>query len=122
MLEADEQRLLRRRGAGWSDGDVPLLDEAHALAGTPPRAFDHVIVDEAQDLTPMQLRMIARRARGGALTILGDVAQGTGAVTYDSWEEVLPHLPRAARPPSRSSGTPTACRARSWSSPCRCWT
>ena len=91
---ADEQRLLRRRGAGWSDGDVPLLDEAHALAGTPPRTFDHVIVDEAQDLTPMQLRMIARRARGGALTILGDVAQGTGAVTYESWDEILPHLPR----------------------------
>ena len=29
----DEQRLLRRRGPGWSDGDVPLLDEAHALVG-----------------------------------------------------------------------------------------
>src|SRR5918994_2033625 len=44
----------------------------------------------------MQLRMIARRARGGALTILGDIAQGTGAVTYESWEEILPHLPRGA--------------------------
>jgi DNA helicase IV len=53
-----------------------------------------VIVDEAQDLTPMQLRMIARRARDGALTILGDVAQATGAVRYGGWEEVLPHLPR----------------------------
>ena len=94
VLSDDEQRLLRRRGAGWSDGDIPLLDEAHALAGTPPRTYDHVIVDEAQDLTPMQLRMIARRARGGALTILGDVAQGTGAVTYESWDEILPHLPR----------------------------
>src|SRR5829696_279220 len=96
VLSPDEQRLLRRRGAGWSDGDIPLLDEAHALAGTPPRTYDHVIVDEAQDLTPMQLRMIARRARGGALTILGDVAQGTGAVTYESWDEILPHLPRGS--------------------------
>jgi DNA helicase IV len=52
-----------------------------------------VIVDEAQDLTPMQLRMIARRARDGALTILGDVAQGTGPVAYSRWEDVLPHLP-----------------------------
>src|SRR5215213_6973358 len=93
ILSAEEQRLLRRRAAGWSDGDIPLLDEADALAGTPPRTYDHVIVDEAQDLTPMQLRMIARRARGGALTILGDVAQGTGAVTYESWDELLPHLP-----------------------------
>jgi DNA helicase IV len=52
-----------------------------------------VIVDEAQDLTPMQLRAIARRARDGSLTILGDVAQGTGAVPYASWNDVLPHLP-----------------------------
>jgi DNA helicase IV len=92
ILDEDEQKLLRRRGAGWSDADVPLLDEAHALVGSPARTYDHVIVDEAQDLTPMQLRMISRRARGGALTILGDVAQGTGAVTYESWDEVLPHL------------------------------
>jgi DNA helicase IV len=42
----------------------------------------------------MQLRMVARRAREGALTILGDVAQGTGAVRYADWDEVLPHLPR----------------------------
>jgi DNA helicase IV len=93
ILDDAEQRLLRRRGAGWSDADVPLLDEAHALVGEPPRTYDHVIVDEAQDLTPMQLRMIARRAREGKLTILGDVAQGTGAVVYESWDEVLPYLP-----------------------------
>jgi hypothetical protein len=96
ILDAPEQRLLRRRGAGWSDADVALLDEAHALVGEPARTYDHVIVDEAQDLSPMQLRMIARRARAGALTILGDVAQGTGAVTYESWGDVLPHLPRGA--------------------------
>jgi DNA helicase IV len=94
ILDEAEQRLLRRRGAGWSGADVPLLDEAHALVGEPPRTYDHVIVDEAQDLSPMQLRMIARRARAGALTILGDVAQGTGAVAYGSWDDVLPHLPR----------------------------
>ena len=94
ILGETEQPLLRRRGTGWSEGDVPLLDEAHALVGIPARTYDHVIVDEAQDLSPMQLRTIARRARQGALTILGDVAQGTGPVTYESWEEVLPHLPR----------------------------
>ena len=93
ILEPEEQRLLRRRGQGWSDGDVALLDEAHALIGQPPPTFGHVVVDEAQDLTPMQLRMVGRRARDGALTILGDVAQATGAVTYSSWDEVLPFLP-----------------------------
>jgi DNA helicase IV len=93
ILEPGEQRLLRRRGPGWSDGDVALLDEAHALVGQPPPTFGHVVVDEAQDLTPMQLRMVGRRARERALTILGDVAQATGAVTYSSWDEVLPFLP-----------------------------
>ena len=52
-----------------------------------------MIVDEAQDLTPMQLRMVARRTREGALTILGDVAQATGPVRYPRWSDVLPHLP-----------------------------
>jgi DNA helicase IV len=94
ILDADEQRLLFRRGQAWSDGDIPLLDEARTVLDAPPRAYGHVIVDEAQDLTPMQLRMVARRAREGALTILGDVAQATGAVRYSRWDEVLPHLPR----------------------------
>ncbi len=93
ILDDDDQRLLRRRGRGFSNGDVPLLDEARALVGTPPRTYGHVIVDEAQDLTPMQLRMVARRARDGALTILGDVAQATGPVRWRGWHELLPYLP-----------------------------
>jgi DNA helicase IV len=55
-----------------------------------------VIVDEAQDLTPMQLRMVARRAAAGSLTILGDIAQATGPVAYARWEQVLAHLPGEA--------------------------
>jgi hypothetical protein len=93
ILDAGEQRLLIRRGPGWSTADVPLLDEARAVLAEPPPMFGHVIVDEAQDLTPMQLRMIARRARHGAVTILGDVAQATGPIAYDSWDEVLERLP-----------------------------
>ena len=95
ILTEEEQAQLRRRGTGWTDADLALLDEANALVGTPPRSYGHVIVDEAQDLTPMQLRMISRRARDGGLTLLGDVAQATGAVVYRSWDEVLPHLPHA---------------------------
>jgi DNA helicase IV len=94
ILDASEQQLLLRRGQVWSDGDIPLLDEARTVLDAPARAYGHVIVDEAQDLTPMQLRMVARRAREGALTILGDVAQATGAIRYSRWDEVLPHLPR----------------------------
>ncbi len=94
LLDEQEQRLLQRRGSGFSDGDVALVDEARALVGSPPRTYGHVIVDEAQDLTPMQLRMVARRARDGSLTILGDVAQATGPVRWGSWGDVLPHLPK----------------------------
>jgi DNA helicase IV len=44
----------------------------------------------------MQFRMVARRAPTGSLTILGDLAQATGAWSYESWDEILRHLPGAA--------------------------
>ncbi len=92
ILDADEQRLLRRARSGWSTADLPLLDEARELLLGDHRRYGHVIVDEAQDLTPMQLRMVARRA-AGAFTLLGDVAQATGPVSYASWNEVVSQLP-----------------------------
>jgi DNA helicase IV len=78
-------------GRGWSDADLPLIDEARALLEGTPQQHGHVIVDEAQDLTPMQLRMLARRT-AGAMTILGDIAQAAGPVEYHRWEDLLPHL------------------------------
>lgn len=51
--------------------------------------FGHVIVDEAQDLTPMQWRMVMRRVRGRALTVVGDLAQRTIGPAGD-WQEHLP--------------------------------
>jgi DNA helicase IV len=92
VLDEEEQRLLRRARSGWSAADLPLLDEARALLLGDHLRYGHVVVDEAQDLTPMQLRMIARRA-AGSFTILGDVAQATGPVPYASWEELLAQLP-----------------------------
>jgi DNA helicase IV len=95
ILDPREQRVLRRPRAGfaWSEGDLALVDEArHRLAGA-AETYGHVILDEAQDLTPMQLRMVARRSRRGSLTVLGDIAQATGPIAYGSWRDVLPHLP-----------------------------
>jgi hypothetical protein len=93
ILDEAEQRLLRRARTGWSAADLPLLDEARAVLLDDHLRYGHVIVDEAQDLTPMQLRMIARRV-AGSFTMLGDVAQATGAIPYRSWHEVLVQLPR----------------------------
>ena len=90
----------------FSDGDVPLLDEARALLGPRPRdeeqdwprTYGHIVVDEAQDLSPMQLRMVSRRSLGGSMTVVGDIAQATGPWAPDSWTDVL-HLLPSRRPP-----------------------
>ncbi|HEY3461902.1 MAG TPA: ATP-binding domain-containing protein [Gaiellaceae bacterium] len=98
VLESDEQTLLlrdrprRMADLRWSDQDVALLDEARTLLAGAPRSYGHVIVDEAQDLSPMQLLAISRRAVDGSLTILGDVAQATGPVVYRAWQELQPYL------------------------------
>ena len=69
--------------------DVALLDEAHWLIDPSFRRFGHVVVDEAQNLTPMELRMTVRRARGQSLTILGDLSQRTADAGVSSWDAVL---------------------------------
>jgi DNA helicase IV len=90
---------LARRGADrvseevWSVADLPLLDELEHLINGPPRRYAHVVVDEAQDLSPMQLRSVARRCGTGSLTIVGDLAQSTGPWSRDTWDEVAAYLP-----------------------------
>ena len=102
LLTDDERhRLLRSRAAtaastAWSVDDLALLDEAASLIGGRTRTYGHIVVDEAQDLTPMQFRMIARRAPSGSITVLGDLAQSTGPWTYADWSEVRSHLPESA--------------------------
>jgi DNA helicase IV len=92
ILDDDERQLLQSgRAKGWSEADLPLLDEARALLEGAERPHGHLIVDEAQDLTPMQLRMLARRSTG-PITVLGDIAQAAGPVAYRSWDDLLPYL------------------------------
>jgi DNA helicase IV len=99
LLDAAEQQcLLRPRAQAdhWTSGDLALLDEAEHLVKGRPRAYGHVVVDEAQDLSPMQLRMLARRARRHSMTVLGDLAQATAPASTRSWDEALEHLGRPA--------------------------
>ena len=113
ILSPDEQRsLVRPRSTAldeipWTTADLALIDEARLLLG--PRhhrsadadavtAYGHIVVDEAQDLSPMQLRMVARRSLSGSITVVGDIGQATGPWSPASWSEVTRHLPQQ-RPP-----------------------
>ena len=108
------QRALSLADAKFSDADVAVLDEALAVLGPRPRrsgrineadeirTYGHIVIDEVQDLSPMQLRMISRRSLNGSMTIVGDIAQATSAHAPASWQEVLAHLPK--KNPSRIIG------------------
>jgi len=115
LSESELASLARNRGDGpgsyaWSDSDVPLLDEAYARLGPrlgrrhddpEARTYGHIIVDEAQDQSPMALRMIARRSLNGSMTVVGDIAQATSAGGAHSWEDVLRWLPETSESPRR---------------------
>jgi len=123
LSPAECDALLRERTPAGQEpvfrhDDAPLLDEARALLGPKPRrrrpgesadsddvrTYGHIVVDEAQDLSPMQLRMVARRSLNGSLTVVGDIAQATGQWAHADWDEILEHLPRK-RPPRRAELT-----------------
>jgi DNA helicase IV len=127
LTDAEVDALHRPRSESmaevvFTNDDVPLLDEARSLLGPRPRrrlngrngsdhhddevrTYGHIIVDEAQDLSPMQLRMLARRSLNGSMTIVGDIAQATGAWAHANWEEILDRLPTARRDPRRAELT-----------------
>ena len=99
-LDADEQtRLLwptppsTWRTARWSSADAFLIDEVAGLLDRPP-SFGHVVVDEAQDLSAMQCRALARRCPAGSATILGDLAQATAPAAVADWHHTLALLGR----------------------------
>ena len=81
------------------------LREASRNAPTQSQDFDeaefitygHIVVDEAQDLSPMQLRVLKRRDLTGSMTIVGDMGQATTPASSASWDTVLRLLdPRRA--------------------------
>ena len=98
LLTSHEQRILlwdspprTRSATRWSPADLVLLDELADLIERTP-SLGHVILDEAQDLSPMHLRAVGRRCSTGSATILGDIAQGTTPWATASWTESLEHL------------------------------
>jgi len=120
LLGPAERALLHRPrqaspdAVAWTQADLPLLDEARTLLGprrlgtsgssaeSEPRTYGHVVIDEAQELTPMQLRVVGRRSLGGSLTVVGDLSQAGGSSPPADWSAVLAHL--GVERPSRIAG------------------
>lgn len=117
--ESDYKVLHRPRAASvhdvrWTAADVALLDDAREVLGPRPgkrgriddadeiRTYGHIVIDEVQDLTPMQLKMASRRSLGGSMTVVGDIAQATGSFAPANWDDVLRYLPD--RKPARVVG------------------
>ena len=117
--ESEALALFRQRSESvddvrWTMADVALLDDASDVLGPKLgkdgkiddrdeiRTYGHIVIDEVQDLTPMQLKMATRRSLSGAMTIVGDLAQATGPLAPADWEDVLAHLPD--RRPARVIG------------------
>jgi DNA helicase IV len=82
VMEA-ERLAERQRGGG------PYLTTAERAAADRTWAYGHVIVDEAQELSPMAWRMVMRRCPTRSMTIVGDIAQTGSAAGARSWKEVL---------------------------------
>ncbi|MFS8199238.1 HelD family protein [Streptomyces sp. CWNU-52B] len=98
VLDADEQRSIlwarpprSWKSARWTAADLVLLDEVAGLIEH-PAGYGHLVIDEAQDLSPMECRAIGRRAAFGSVTVLGDLAQGTTPWAAREWGELLAHL------------------------------
>lgn len=98
ILSREEQQLIMMAkparsvaAARWTLADVILVDEVADLLHRTP-SVGHVVLDEAQDLSPMMLRAVGRRASTGSVTVLGDLAQATTPWATRSWRESLDHL------------------------------
>ncbi|MFE4912377.1 HelD family protein [Streptomyces sp. NPDC056652] len=101
VLTSDEQKTIlwakparSVKSAKWSAADAVLIDEAGDLIAR-THSLGHVVLDEAQDLSPMQYRAVGRRCSTGSATVLGDLAQGTTPWATTSWADALRHLGKA---------------------------
>jgi DNA helicase IV len=98
ILGPEEASLLARAGAKrmtdqrWSRADLALLDEAEDLISGTKEAYGHIVVDEAQDLSAMELRMLGRRSIRGSMTVLGDLAQSTAPGGQTDWREAISNM------------------------------
>ena len=95
VLEEGEQSVfehVRTHVSSWFAGAPEAPPEKGA------RSYGHILVDEAQALSPMQWRSLARRSLGGAFTIVGDLGQGSGPHAPARWEEISEYIGGRSEP------------------------
>lgn len=108
LLKAGQRDVLYREPAAsaeaepWTLDDLVLLDELSHLLGHVARRYGHAVVDEAQNLSPMQARAIARRCRN--VTLVGDLECSTGPGKHDDWSELTSYFASDAREATLSIG------------------
>ena len=95
----------RGRSPSWC-----CVDEAEALLNGVGRTYGHAVVDEAQDLSAMELRAVARRCPSRSMTVLGDLAQATEPAPRPAGRTPSSTSARRRRRRSRSSSSATGCR------------
>lgn len=108
LLKVGQRDVLYREPAAsaddepWTVDDLVLLDELSHLLGHAPPRYGHAVVDEAQNLSPMQARAIARRCRN--VTLVGDLECSTGPGKHDTWSELTSYFASEAREATLSLG------------------
>jgi DNA helicase IV len=85
--QVDAGALAERFSA--NGGRLSVIERA---ASDPDWEFGHLIVDEAQELSPMEWRMLLRRVPTRSMTVVGDIAQGSAAWATRSWSATLSEL------------------------------
>ena len=97
LTEAEQKQLARKASKKvteeqWTRADLALIDEGNHLLTGDTNSYAHVVVDEAQDLSAMELRLVARRTPERSLTVLGDLAQATTVGAQQSWDDAITAL------------------------------
>ncbi|QMU78316.1 AAA family ATPase [Streptacidiphilus sp. PB12-B1b] len=117
LLEELDPALRRAAEEGWTESDVPLLDEANALLNGESgllgevrpygiseaesqryhawtATFGHIVVDEAQEFSPLAWRMLARHCPSLSMTVVGDLVQRNSASGIGDWAETFEAVAR----------------------------
>lgn len=85
LNRAAEFRDSRGNSYFWTDADIPVVGVVANTLRKIVSRFEHVLVDEAQDLSRMQAKIVSHYLKNSSLTILGDTNQATKPAALGNW-------------------------------------